>query len=246
VPVRIVLAIVATLWLAATGVRADNLPLSQGLIDLRSEQGEELLRDGDALEAYVPLSASFVTQETQAFCGVASMVTVLNALGVPAPVSPEYAPYRIFTQDNLLDGRTETILPRATVLKQGMTLDELGRILALYPVEVEVHHAADSSLDAFRSAASEHLGEEGGAVIVNFLREGLGQERGGHHSPLAAYSAETDRFLILDVARYKYPPVWVSASTLFDAMNTPDRDNGDRTRGYVLIRAAASGVTRLN
>jgi hypothetical protein len=243
---RIVLAIVPALWLAAAVVHADTLPLPQGLIDLRSEQGEELLRDGDALEAYVPLSGSFVTQETQAFCGVASMVTVLNALGVPAPMSAEYAPYRTFTQDNLLDERTEAILPRATLLKQGMTLDELGRILALHPVEVEVHHAADSSLDAFRSAASEHLGEEGRAVIVNFLREGLGQQRGGHHSPLAAYSAKTDRFLILDVARYKYPPVWVSASRLFDAMNTPDHANEDRTRGYVLIRAAASGATKLN
>jgi hypothetical protein len=244
--VRIVLAIVAALLLSAGAGHAETLPLSQGLIDLRSDQGEEPLRDGDALEAYVPLSASFVTQETQAFCGVASMVTVLNALGVPAPASPEYAPYRTFTQENLLDERSEAILPRATVLKQGMTLDELGRILALHPVEVEVHHAADSSLDAFRSAASEHLGEEGRAVIVNFLREGLGQERGGHHSPLAAYSAETDHFLILDVARYKYPPVWVSASRLFDAMNTPDHANADRTRGYVLIGATASGATKLN
>ena len=46
---------------------------------------------------------------------------------------------------------------------------------------------------------------------------------------------QTDRFLILDVARYKYPPVWVTASDLFDAMNTPDADNENKTRGYVLI-----------
>jgi hypothetical protein len=126
-------------------------------------QGEEMLRHGDALDAYVPLSANFVTQKTQAYCGVASMVIVLNAPGVPAPTSPEYAPYRTFTQDNLLDERAEAILPRAVLLKQGMTLDELGRLLALYPVEAEVHHAADSGLNAFRTAASEHLGEEGRA-----------------------------------------------------------------------------------
>jgi hypothetical protein len=243
---RIVLAIVPALWLAAAVVHADTLPLPQGLIDLRSTQGEELLRHGDALDAYVPLSASFVTQKTQSYCGVASMVTVLNALGVPGPASPEYAPYRTFTQDNILDARTEAILPRAVLLQQGMTLDELWQLLALYPVEAEVHHAADSSLEAFRKSASQHLGEEGRAVIVNFLREGLGQQRGGHHSPLAAYDPETDRFLILDVARYKYPPVWVSASRLFDAMNTPDHANEDRTRGYVLIRAAGSGATKLN
>jgi hypothetical protein len=39
------------------------------------------------------------------------MVMVLNAAGVPAPTSPEYQPYHIFTQDNVLDERTEAVLP---------------------------------------------------------------------------------------------------------------------------------------
>ena len=75
-------------------------------------------------------------------------------------------------------------------------------------------------------------------VIVNYLRRTIGQERGGHISPLAAYDAETDRFLVLDVSRYKYPPVWVKAEDLFAAMNTPDSDNENRTRGYVLVSAS--------
>ena len=41
--------------------------------------------------------------------------------------------------------------------------------------------------------------------------------------------------LCIDVARYKYPPVWVGAAELFDAMNTRDADNQNRTRGFVLI-----------
>ena len=53
------------------------------------------------------------------------------------------------------------------------------------------------------------LAEPNRYVIVNYLRRTLGQERGGHISPLAAYDADADRFLILDVSRYKYPPVWV-------------------------------------
>jgi len=57
----------------------------------------------------------------------------------------------------------------------------------------------------------------------------------GHISPLGAYDGDTDKFLILDVARYKYPPVWVKAAVLFGAMNTADSDNNNRTRGYVLI-----------
>jgi Phytochelatin synthase len=52
--------------------------------------------------------------------------------------------------------------------------------------------------------------------------------------------------LILDVPRYKYPPVWVTASKLFDAMDAPDRGNQNRTRGYVLVRARAAVATKLD
>ncbi len=72
----------------------------------------------------------------------------------------------------------------------------------------------------------------------------MGQERGGHISPLAAYHEETDRFLILDVARYKYPPVWVEAATLWEAMNTMDTTAG-KTRGFVTVQLPESASTRL-
>jgi len=163
------------------------------------------------------------------------MVMVLNALQLPAPAVPEFAPYRTFTQDNVLDERTDAVLPRDILLKKGMTLDQLGGLLALQPLNVEVRHAGDVTLDEFRAKAREYLGQKDRFVIINYLRIAMGQERGGHISPLGAYDAKADRFLILDVARYKYPPVWVTASDLFDAMNTPDADNENKTRGYVLI-----------
>ena len=127
------LGISVAIGLLGAVARADTLPLPADLVDLTSRQGEQLLQAPDALQAYVPLSVHFVTQKTRACCNVASMVTVLNALGVSAPASPEYAPYRTFTQDNFLDERTGAILPRATLAKQGMTLDEMGRVLALHP-----------------------------------------------------------------------------------------------------------------
>jgi hypothetical protein len=163
---------------------------------------------------------------------------VLNALGVPAPAVPEYAPYRIFTQDNLLTEQTDAVLRRETLARQGMTLDQIGAILATEPVKAEVHHASESSVEEFRKLASAYLGEPGHFVIVNYLRKAIGEEIGGHISPLAAYDAKADRFLILDVARYKYPPVWVGTADIFDAMNTPDAANGDKTRGFVLVTAA--------
>ena len=79
------------------------------------------------------------------------------------------------------------------------------------------------------------IGEEDHFVLVNYLRKAIGQETGGHISPLAAYDADTDRFLILDVSRYKYPPIWVEADALFGAMNTAGQRQRRPTRGYAVV-----------
>jgi hypothetical protein len=135
----------------------------------------------------------------------------------------------------VLSAQTEAVLSVEVIKKQGITLDQLGGLLAVQPVAVSVHHAADSNVETFRNEAREALAAPGRFVIVNYLRKAIGQKKGGHISPLAAFDAESDRFLILDVARYKYPPVWVKTVELFAAMNTQDSDNENKTRSYVLV-----------
>lgn len=233
-----IIALSLGLALGTSGLRAETLPLPANLIDVQSDAGGKLLFESEAHAAYMPLSINFLTQKTQSYCGVASIVMVLNALNVPAPTTPEYKPFHTFTQDNFLDEKTDLIRPRDLLAKQGMTLDQLGRLLAAQPVAVEVVHAADTALDQFRARARDYLGRKDHFVVVNYLRKAIGQEKFGHISPLAAYDAEADRFLILDVARYKYPPVWVTAADLFSAMNTTNSDNGDMTRGFVLVSKA--------
>jgi hypothetical protein len=224
---------------APTSAAAETLPLPPGLTDFTSRDGETFLIESKARKDYFPLSIQFVTQKTPAYCGVASMVMVLNALNVPAPSTPDNRAFRTFTQDDVLDDSTDAVLPRDLLARQGMTLDQLGALLQLHPVSVEVHHAEDGGLESFRSAASAALESGDHFVIVNYLRKAIGQETGGHISPLAAYDAKEDRFLVLDVARYKYPPFWVKAPDLFDAMNTTDASNGGKTRGYVVVTKAA-------
>jgi hypothetical protein len=230
-----VMAIALGLMAGPSWTVAQTLPLPDTLVGAATDAGEKLLVDADAREAYFPLASNFVTQQNQAFCGVASMVMVLNSMGLPAPAVPAFDPYHTFTQDNVLTPDTEKVLGVETIKKQGITVDQLGGLFATYPVTVTVNHAADSSVDKFRSEARAALAAEGSFVVVNYLRKAIGQEKGGHISPLAAYDAESDRFLILDVARYKYPPVWVKSSDLFAAMNTTDSDNDNKTRGYVLL-----------
>lgn len=235
---RQVVAATFALLLFAAGASAETLKLPDNLAGFSTSAGESYFAESEAREAYFPLASNFLTQKTQAYCGVASIVMVLNSLGVPAPTTPEYEPYHTFTQDNIFTAATEAVLPRETIAHQGMTLDQIGGILATVPVKAEVHHAADSSADEFRKLASAALGQPGHFVIINYLRKAIGQERGGHISPLAAFDAKADRFLILDVARYKYPPVWVKTAEIFDAMNTQDSDNDNKTRGYVLVTGA--------
>lgn len=222
--------------LFGTRAIAQTLPLPTDLIAFDSSEGEELLLESDARDDFWTLSMQFVTQVNQAYCGVASMVMVLNSLGVPAPEAPQYAPYHVFTQENFFDNpATREVLSPDVVAQQGMTLDELAGLLSSYSVQVQVYHSADTTLAAFRQQVAENLDQPGNFVLVNYLRSAIGQERGGHISPIAAYNQESDRFLILDVARYKYPPVWVEAEDLWQAMATVDSTSG-KTRGFVLVR----------
>lgn len=227
-------AFILGLCLSSGGLLAQTLPLPPNLINFNSAEGEKLLLDSQSRQDYFPLTIQFVTQKNQAYCGVASSVMVLNALGITAPEAPEFGQFHIFTQDNFFNSQAKTILTPEVVARQGMTLDQLGQLLETYPVKAQVYHAGDLTLDEFRSLVVKNLQEPGNFVIVNFLRKMIGEESGGHISPVAAYNKETDRFLILDVSRYKYPPVWVKAEDLWKAMATVDPTSG-KTRGFVLI-----------
>ncbi|MGD2182169.1 phytochelatin synthase family protein [Lusitaniella coriacea] len=221
------------LCLTANSTISQTLPLTENLINFNSIAGEELLIASQARRDYLPLSIQFETQENRAYCGVASIVMALNALAIPAPLAPEFGTNR-FTQKNVLNEDTARVLTAEEIARQGMTLAQLGQLLATHPVTVGIYHGSDVTLEEFRKLAVRNLQETDNFVLVNYLRRTIGQERGGHISPLAAYNQERDRFLILDVSRYKYPPVWVKAEDLWKAMNTTDSVSG-KTRGFVLV-----------
>src|SRR5262245_43078816 len=68
-------------------------PLPSRLISLVSPKGQRLLRGCTACRNYPAIAASYTTQVTQAFCGVASSITVLNASRAPKPLTDPYKPY---------------------------------------------------------------------------------------------------------------------------------------------------------
>lgn len=221
-----------TLALSASNLAAETLPLPADLIALHSPAGAELLSIAEARHDFLPLTIHFVTQVNTAFCGPATIAMLLNALEVPRPPSEATDGRGLFDQDNIFTAAMEAVKPRAEVATSGMSLREFTRALEAHGLTVEMHHASRTGLAGFRRLARRALETEGRFVAVNYLRSAIDQETGGHISPLAAYDAETDRFLVLDVARYKYPPVWVRAEALFDAMNT---QAGRVTRGFVIV-----------
>jgi hypothetical protein len=220
----------------ANTARAQHVALPPTLVALDSDEGQRLLVEASARRDFFPLAEAFVTQDNPGYCGVASAVTVLNALQVPAPEARAWGAH-VFTQENFFEGGASSILAPGFI--GGMTLRQLGDMIQCHPATAQVVHASDTTLDAFRTAAAKNLASAGDFVIVNYDRGGVGQETMGHISPLAAYNDKADKFLLFDVARYKYPPVWVDAAALFGAMQTSDFVSG-KSRGYVLVTAAAA------
>ena len=209
-------------------------------IGLDSDKGEQLLFSSVARKDYLPLSLEFVTQDNLAYCGVATLVMVLNALNIEAPEAPNHTipglvTYRFFTQDNVFENaKTQDVIKPEVIVKQGMTLEELAGLFESYPVKVQKHHGEEISLEKFRELAVQNLQQSGNFMVINYLRRSFGQKGGGHISPVAAYNKEADQFLILDVARYRYAPIWVEAEALWKAMNTEDQISG-KTRGFLFI-----------
>ena len=204
------------------------------VVDWNSPAGKTLRARIPADADYWQLSTTFVTQSTQTYCSVASAVTVLNAMPVRKPVDPVYAPYPYFTQSNYFTPDVIKVISPQTVLAMGMTRKQMAETLMLHGVNVK-NIAGDTLNDErLRSLLRKTLGDDGQFVLVNYWRSSLGQEGGGHWSVLAAFDAQSDRVLILDVARYKYAPVWVGISTLRQAIATIDTTSNE-SRGLVIV-----------
>ena len=213
-------------------------------VPLPEPAGQTLLMSSGARADYGALGQVFLTQANLAYCGVASAVMVLNSLAVPAPAVAGYAPYRFWTQENLFaTAAARAVIAPETVARQGMTLQELAGLLRSHGVTAAAFHGDRLDLAGFRALLRRSLADPGDRLLVNYHRAAVGQEGGGHISPLAAYHEPSDRVLILDVARYRYPAVWVEVPELWKAVRTLDSTSG-RSRGVVVIRADTAAAPR--
>lgn len=212
-------------WYGMSAPVVHRLPLAQDLIDVGSSEGADMLLRASTKTDYEQLAPAFVAQSRRGFCGVASSVAVINAALHPQPP---------LTQETLFTPAAAAVRGPVAVSFHGLTLDQLAGIIGAHSLRVEVVHAANSDADSFRNAVRGALDDPSVFLVVNYDRASLGQQGCGHISPVAAYDAETDRVLILDVAAHKYPYTWVPISKLWTAMETTD-SSSRQTRGFLLV-----------
>lgn len=209
--------------------------------------GLKLLASSDKTQFW-PLMRHYQTQQVPTFCAIASSVMVLNVLWMSGKIQPPHTsplyPCQNFDQDNLFSNEVQKAMwtaasrfTRQTLIGSGTTLEQLRIILDALHVTAEVHYADQFPLAKFREIAATALSSDKKYVIVNYARDKVEQEGNGHMSPLAAYDKATDRFLVLDVSRYKYPATWVTAARLWEAMNTDDTIS-KKKRGFISVGVA--------
>jgi glutathione gamma-glutamylcysteinyltransferase len=212
-------------------------PLPSEAIAFSSPDGRKVFAEAlsaGGLDGYFQLAEQFHTQSDPAFCGLGSLVVALNALGID-PGRLWKGPWRWFSEE-LLD----CCVPLTEVQRRGLDVEELACLARCNGADVQLVRGDAGNLDAFRAAIASAAGGDG-VLVVSYDRSALGQTGSGHFSPVGGHHAVRDLALILDVARFKYPPHWVSVERLWRATHPVDPSTG-RARGWLVIRPRAQGL----
>jgi glutathione gamma-glutamylcysteinyltransferase len=213
-------------------------PLPADATEFSSPAGRRLFAEALAaggLDGYFRLAEQFHTQAEPEFCGLGSLVVALNALGID-PGRLWKGPWRWFSEE-LLD----CCVSLDEVRRRGLDLDEIACLARCNGAAVDLFRAETSDAAAWRSSLIAAARGEG-VVIAAYDRARLDQTGSGHFSPIGGYHAERDLVLILDVARFKYPPHWISAERLWCAMHAIDPTTG-RSRGWIALQRRAQGLS---
>ncbi|MEM1402793.1 MAG: phytochelatin synthase family protein [Pseudomonadota bacterium] len=200
-----------------------NLALPPALVSIEGDEGQALLSSAGYTADLLALQDAYVSQRLISYCGVASSVAVLNALG------REHDQWDFFT------AATKDVRSRLQVTFGGMTLGQLDGLLKAHGLQSQAVHGDDLTLVELRSIVRGNLSMSDDFLLVNYQREALGQGRSGHISPVAAYDEASDRVLIMDTASFKYPPTWVPLELLYGALQEVDSASGE-PRGILEVR----------
>eukprot|EP00467_Chlorarachnion_reptans_P004396 CAMPEP_0114516504 /NCGR_PEP_ID=MMETSP0109-20121206/17364_1 /TAXON_ID=29199 /ORGANISM="Chlorarachnion reptans, Strain CCCM449" /LENGTH=511 /DNA_ID=CAMNT_0001696899 /DNA_START=47 /DNA_END=1582 /DNA_ORIENTATION=+ len=218
------------------------LPSCNGnVIPFSSSEGRRLFAramTSGYVNSFFPLIEQFRTQDEPTYCGISTLTMILNALNID-PGRLWKGPWRWYSEEML-----DCCKSLDEIKLHGLTFSEWKQLAKCNGVKIEARYASESNIEEFRrtvmqitadSEDSKVAGQENRKfIVVSYTRKGLQQSGSGHFSPLGAYDPEGDMVLVLDVARFKYPPHWVKLPILFNAMVPKDPDSG-MSRGYSIV-----------
>lgn len=210
-------------------------PLPEDQIPLSSPAGRRLFAEAmeaGGMESFFPLIEHFHTQAEPSWCGPGSLVMALNALHID-PQRTWKGPWRWFHEEML-----DCCKPLEEIRAGGISLPEMICLARCNGVEAAGRFAEESDAAAL-SADIWRCARSGGAevLIAGYARKALGQTGDGHFSPIGGVHPD-GQVLVLDVARFKYPPHWLRLEALFGAMSAADPATG-RSRGWMCLRPMA-------
>ncbi|KAK9281054.1 hypothetical protein L1049_003946 [Liquidambar formosana] len=216
--------------MAMAGLYRRVLP-SPPAIDFASSEGKQLFIEAiqsGTMEGFYKLISYFQTQSEPAYCGLASLSMVLNALAID-PGRKWKGPWRWFDESML-----DCCEPLEKVKAKGISFGKLVCLAHCAGAKVDAFRTNQSTIDDFRKYVMTCSTSDDCHVISSYHRAAFKQTGAGHFSPIGGYHAGKDMALILDVARFKYPPHWVPLTLLWEAMDNVDGTYGQR-RGFMLI-----------
>lgn len=216
-------------------------PLPDTCVAFSSKQGRFLLAQAlqeNSLKSYFPLAENFITQSEPAFCGLGSLAMCFNALGMD-PGRNWKGVWRWYDEAML-----ECCTSLNSYQDDGMSFDDYGDLSRCNGCNTLQWRADESNLEHFRSIVQQVTQEDSSSadqtlrlLTISYQRRILNQTGDGHFSPVGAYVPSEDMVLVMDVARFKYPPHWVPLELLWEAMLSINEWNG-RSRGYFLLSSA--------
>jgi len=206
---------------------------------LNTPDGEQRFGSAKLRHPFFAMQPYVETQQNLAFCGPASIVAVMNSLGTPRPAESRLYPYNFYTQDNIFNADTQRVKSFISVSTRGMTLADMSAFFTALGVKATPYYADSLDVTQLRTLLKSALANPNARVVANFDRKILAQEGAGHQSPLAAYDEASDSVLMLDVAKFKYPPAWIKLDELLEAMRSVDSDSG-KSRGLVVVEKPAA------
>ncbi|XP_059142719.1 uncharacterized protein LOC131930318 [Physella acuta] len=212
-------------------------PLPTTCIDFASDEGKLIFSQALAagyMNSFFKLCSQYRTQDEPAYCGLTSLVMALNVLEID-PGRVWKGPWRWYHED-MLDCCTSLQVARekGINMEQFVCLARCNNLAAMSVLGSEIN-----SIEHLREEIKAATVREDVVLVASYSRKSLGQTGTGHFSPIAGYHEGRDLVLILDTARFKYPPHWVSVATLLEAMKTIDPETG-RSRGYIILSSATN------